>query len=117
MHSAIAAELLNLAKLMSKTKIQKSPLEGLHPKQHPINVVMTDGSTFQILTSWGKEGDTLKLDVDPKSHQAWQDEIKNFVDENNQRVAKFRGKFGDFGLKKKVEAVEVVKAVEVVEAV
>ena len=32
---------------------------------------MTDGSHFETMSTWGKEGDSLKLDIDPKSHPAW----------------------------------------------
>lgn len=81
---------------MSKTKSVKAPVAGIHPKQHMVNVVMTDGTKFQILTTWGKEGDTLRLDVDPKNHPAWQDKARNFVNANDERVSKFKKKFGDF---------------------
>ena len=37
----------------------------IHPNYHKINVVMTDGSKFETMSTWGKEGDTLKLDIDP----------------------------------------------------
>ena len=43
----------------------------LHPDYHEINVVMTDGFTFKTRSTWGKVSDTLKLDIDPKSHPAW----------------------------------------------
>ena len=43
----------------------------IHPKYHKIKVVMTDGSSFETKSTWGKEGDTLKLDIDPLSHSAW----------------------------------------------
>ena len=39
----------------------------IHPDYHEINVVMTDGSTFKTRSTWGKESDTLKLEIDPKS--------------------------------------------------
>ena len=29
---------------------------------------MTDGSEFETRSTWGKENDTLKLDIDPKPH-------------------------------------------------
>ena len=58
---------------------------------------MTDKSKFQILTTWGKEGSTLNLDLDPRNHPAWQDKATNFVNANDERVAKFKKKFGDFG--------------------
>ena len=44
---------------------------GIHPDYHMINVEMTDGTKFQIRSTWGKEGDTLHLDIDPKVHPAW----------------------------------------------
>ena len=43
----------------------------IHPDYHEITVVMTDGSSFKTRSTYGKEGDTLTLDVDPKSHPAW----------------------------------------------
>ncbi len=43
----------------------------IHPNYHKIKVVMTDGSHFETMSTWGKEGDTLKLDIDSKSHSAW----------------------------------------------
>ena len=43
----------------------------IHPNYHKIKVVMTDGSEFETRSTWGKENDVLKLDIDPKSHFAW----------------------------------------------
>ena len=45
--------------------------KNIHPNYHKIKVVMTDGSKFETRSTWGKEGDTLKLDIDSKSHSAW----------------------------------------------
>ncbi len=81
---------------MSKAKSPKAQAAGVHPKQHLVNVVMTNKTTFQILTTWGKEGDTLTLDVDPKNHPAWQENAQNFVNANDERLNKFKKKFGDF---------------------
>ena len=44
---------------------------GIHPKYHEITVVMTDGTSFKTRTTWGKPGDTMNLDIDPKTHPAW----------------------------------------------
>jgi len=76
--------------------MSKAALEGVDPKQHKVTVVMTDKTTTEILTTWGKEGDKLTLDVDPKNHPAWQDKAQNFVNANDERLAKFKNKFGDF---------------------
>ena len=29
---------------------------------------MTDGTQFETKSTWGTEGETLKLEIDPKSH-------------------------------------------------
>ena len=84
---------------MSKTKtVAKTKLEGNNPKQHKVKVQMTDGSAFEILTTWGKEDSVLHLDVDPKNHPAWQEKGGNFINANNEMVSKFKNKFGDFDL-------------------
>jgi len=69
-----------------------------HPEYHEINVVMTDGTTFKTRSTWGSEGDTLTLDVDPKSHPAWTGGGHRLVDSGGQ-VAKFNKRFKEFGLK------------------
>ena len=77
-----------------KSSSKKSKIiDNSHPDQHLVNVEMTDGSKFQIYTSYGKEGDVLKLDVDPKNHPAWQDDSRKFINSNDERVMKFKKKF------------------------
>ncbi len=81
----------------AQTKVKKIEAERTHPKQHTVDVVMTDGSKFQILTTWGKEGEVLRLDADPKNHPAWQEKAGSFINANNERINKFNKKFGGFG--------------------
>ena len=45
--------------------------QGIHPDYHTITIVMTDGSRYETRSTYGKEGDVLTLDVDPKTHPAW----------------------------------------------
>jgi len=45
--------------------------EAIHPDYHTITVVMTDGTKYETRSTWGKPGDVLQLDVDPKTHPAW----------------------------------------------
>ena len=71
--------------------------KNVHPDYHKITVVMTDGSSFETRTTWGKEGDTLQLDIDSKSHPAWTG-IRQLVDTGGQ-VAKFKSRYQSFGLK------------------
>ena len=70
----------------------------IHPDYHEINIVMTDGTSFQTRSTLGKAGDTLRLDIDPKSHPAWTG-VQKLLDTGGQ-IAKFNKRFGSFGLKK-----------------
>lgn len=72
--------------------------KGIHPDYHEINVVMTDGTTYATRSTWGAPGDTMRLDVDPKSHPAWTGGASRLVDTAGQ-VAKFHRRFQNFGLK------------------
>jgi large subunit ribosomal protein L31 len=67
--------------------------EKIHPHYHMINVTMTDGEKFQTRSTWGKEGDTLSLDIDPKSHPAWTGGNQQLVDRGG-RVSRFKKQFG-----------------------
>ncbi|MGC1412250.1 MAG: 50S ribosomal protein L31 [Acetobacteraceae bacterium] len=71
---------------------------GIHPTYHEINVVMTDGTQFKTRSCYGKLGDTLRLDIDPKSHPAWTGQHR-IIDSGGQ-VAKFNKKFAGLGIKK-----------------
>jgi large subunit ribosomal protein L31 len=65
----------------------------IHPNYHMITVVMTDGTKFETRSTYGKPGDTLHLDVDPKSHPAWTGGQQHIVDRGG-RVSRFKQKFG-----------------------
>jgi large subunit ribosomal protein L31 len=64
----------------------------IHPDYHTIKVVMTDGTTFETRSTWGKAGDTLRLDIDSKSHPAWTGGGHQLVDRGG-RLSKFKKKF------------------------
>ena len=66
----------------------------IHPNYHKIKVVMTDGSSFETRSTWGKDGDTLNLDIDPKSHSAWVGGKQKILDKG--RVSKFNKRFQNF---------------------
>ena len=67
----------------------------IHPDYHEITVVMTDGSSFKTRSTYGKEGDVLTLDVDPKSHPAWTGGQQQIMDRGG-RVSRFQKKFSGF---------------------
>jgi large subunit ribosomal protein L31 len=68
-----------------------------HPEYHEITVQMTDGSSFTTRSTWGKAGDVMKLEIDPKSHPAWTG-VHRLLDSGGQ-LAKFNKRFATFGLK------------------
>jgi len=42
--------------------------KDIHPDYHFIDVKMTDGTILKMRSTWGAEGDTLALDIDPSAH-------------------------------------------------
>lgn len=71
---------------------QMKKLEDFHPDYHQVKVVMTDGSSFTTYSTYGKEGDTITLDIDPKTHPAWTGGNQNLLDRGG-RVSRFKKKF------------------------
>ena len=69
----------------------------IHPNYHTIKVVMTDGTEYQTRSTYGKEGDTLNLDIDSKSHPAWTGGNQQLMDRGG-RVSKFKKRFEGLGL-------------------
>ncbi|MFG1401878.1 50S ribosomal protein L31 [Xanthobacter sp. V0B-10] len=65
----------------------------IHPDYHFIKVVMTDGTEYTTRSTYGKEGDTLQLDIDPRTHPAWTGGTQQLMDRGG-RVSRFKNKFG-----------------------
>ena len=88
-----------------------------HPDYHKITVEMTDGTTFETRSTWGNEGDTLKLAIDPSSHPAWIGGGVKILDRDG-RVGKFNKKFEGFlgETSKKTQASEPAKEAPAEEA-
>ena len=73
--------------------------KDIHPNYHAIKVEMTDGTQFETKSTWGSEGEVLKLEIDPKSHFAWTGGKQKLLDKG--QVSKFNKKFQNFRSKKK----------------
>jgi large subunit ribosomal protein L31 len=67
-------------------------IEDFHPDYHLIKVVMTDGTEYQTYSTYGKEGDTLNLEIDPTTHPAWTGGNQHLLDRGG-RVSRFKKKF------------------------
>lgn len=68
----------------------------IHPDYHMITVKMTDGTTYETRSTYGKEGDTLSLEIDPTSHPAWTGGSSRLMDAGG-RVSKFKKKYEGLG--------------------
>lgn len=71
--------------------------KNIHPDYHEITYIMTDGSEMKVNTTWGKAGDKMRLEIDPKSHPVWTG-VYRMIDTGGQ-LSKFKAKFGNLGLK------------------
>ena len=71
--------------------------KDIHPDYHDITVVLTDGTEYQMRSTYGKAGTTMRLDIDPKVHPAWTGEHR-LVDTGGQ-VAKFKKRFKGLDIK------------------
>ncbi|WP_296423277.1 50S ribosomal protein L31 [Yoonia sp.] len=70
--------------------------KDIHPQYHQINVKMTDGTMLLMKSTWGKEGDTMSLDIDPTVHPAWTGGSSRLMDAGG-RVSKFKNKYAGLG--------------------
>lgn len=66
-----------------------------HPDYHTITVKMTDGTTYQTRSTYGKEGDVLSLDIDPLTHPAWLGGTQKILEKG--ALSKFEKRFAGFG--------------------
>ena len=71
--------------------------DGIHPEYHVIDVKMTDGNVVQMKTTWGSEGETMSLEIDPLSHPAWTGGGTRLMDTGG-RVTKFKNKYAGLSL-------------------
>jgi len=69
--------------------------KDIHPDYHRIKVVMTDGTEYWTRSTYGAEGDTLNLDIDPKTHPAWTGGSQQLLDRGG-RLSRFKNKFNTF---------------------
>jgi large subunit ribosomal protein L31 len=63
-----------------------------HPDYHFIKVALNDGSTYWTRSTFGAEGQTLTLDIDPTTHAAWTGATNQMLDRGG-RIGKFKKRF------------------------
>jgi len=70
--------------------------DGIHPEYHEIDVKLTNGDIVKMRSTYGAEGETLSLDIDPSVHPAWTGGSTHLMDTGG-RVSKFKKKYQGFG--------------------
>jgi large subunit ribosomal protein L31 len=70
--------------------------KDIHPDYHLIDVKLTDGTIYKMRSTYGAEGDTLSLDIDPTVHPAWTGGTTRLMDAGG-RVSKFKKKYEGLG--------------------
>ncbi len=75
--------------------------QGIHPDYHKITVQMTDGTKYETRSTYGKEGDVLQLDVDPKTHPVW---VGGVNLRKTGQMEKYQNKFGNLSMKSAAKA-------------
>ena len=80
---------------MSRIYKAEAMKKDTHPDYHRITVVMTDGTEFDTYSTYGAEGDKLKLDIDSKTHPAWTGGGQHLTDRGG-RLSRFKRKYEGF---------------------
>lgn len=82
--------------------------EGIHPDYHEIKIVMTDGTEYTTHSCWGKPGDVMRLDIDPKTHPAWTGGAVKVLERG--QLSRFNKRYGDLGAPSEAKKEEKKKA-------
>jgi len=69
----------------------------IHPNYHVIKVVMTNGAEYITRSTYGAEGATLHLDIDPNTHPAWTGGSQQLIDRGG-RLSRFNTRFAGLSL-------------------
>lgn len=78
-------------------KESKEMKQDTHPDYHEITIAMTDGTEFVTRSTYGKAGDRIQLDIDPKTHPAWTGQHRTL--NRGGQLAKFNKRFAGLGAK------------------
>jgi len=82
---------------VARTARKPAMKTDIHPDYHTIKVVMTNGTEYMTRSTWGKEGDTMNLDIDPSTHPAWTGGQQTLLDRGG-RLSKFKKRYEGLGI-------------------
>ena len=70
--------------------------KDIHPDYHVVDVKLVDGTVVQMRSTYGSEGSSISLDIDPSVHPAWTGGNTRLMDTGG-RVSKFKNKYAGLG--------------------
>ncbi|MBM2575737.1 50S ribosomal protein L31 [Jannaschia sp. Os4] len=70
--------------------------KDIHPDYHTVDVKLVDGTVVQMRSTYGSEGASISLDIDPSVHPAWTGGNTRLMDTGG-RVSKFKNKYAGLG--------------------
>ena len=70
--------------------------KDIHPDYHVVDVKLVDGTVVQMRSTYGSEGASISLDIDPSVHPAWTGGNTRLMDTGG-RVSKFKNKYAGLG--------------------
>ena len=70
--------------------------KDIHPDYHVVDVKLVDGTVVQMRSTYGSEGASINLDIDPSVHPAWTGGGTRLMDTGG-RVSKFKKKYEGLG--------------------
>lgn len=73
--------------------------KGIHPNYHKVYLVFPNGKEIESMSTIGKEGHKIHMDVDPMEHQAWTGKGL-FISTEFGRIANYNKKYSGLGIKK-----------------
>ena len=95
--AASGTEPASIPTLVPAGRESKAMKADIHPEYHEITIEMTDGVSYRTHSTWGKPGDRLRLEIDPKAHPAWVGGTQKLVEAG--QLARFSRRFQNFGLR------------------
>lgn len=76
-----------------KSKSTLSTKATLHPDLKMLKIIDTSGAEWEVLSTYRSE--TMKLEIDTKTHPAWTKDSGFILNKKGSAVSKFQDSYGD----------------------
>lgn len=78
---------------MATVKKESVKKDTLHKDLRMINIIDSSGAEYQVLSTF--PSDTMKLEIDPYTHPAWNKGAGLVLNKKGSAFAKFQESYGD----------------------